>query len=276
MNSFWSFGFEIEGICFEKDYDSIKESLSVCSEFVCNDSVGYFITGDETISIDDELMDLACSEETTSEIIPVEFLVGPFEYTLNVKEKLIDLFLELAKKGLTSNDTCALHLHLKPKRYELFSSAAFWSSNLLLAYLVESKEYKRFLKYKNQPMFHSRWSSVENMIDEYKILEKVFSEKKESCFDRKITKYSMRGLCHAHESGTLEWRGIRNMFSGNPVTYQNKQSPAYLKTIEEQLNFVFQFFDIAELAHTEKNQSYILHSRLLDLKNVFDNNYRRR
>ena len=54
MNSFWSFGFEIEGICLEKDYDSIKESLLVCSEFVCNDSVGYFITGDETISIDDE------------------------------------------------------------------------------------------------------------------------------------------------------------------------------------------------------------------------------
>ena len=271
MKPFWSFGFELEGMCFKRDYDSIKELLKSCSEFSCDRLEGFFITGDDTIYVDEELEDLAYSlhEHEIEEIIPLEILLGPFELTEEVQEKVTDLIVEIASAGFSSNETCSLHLHLKPACFPLRSDAAYWSSALLLAYLVESKDYKKFLEYHNYPMWHSHWANPINMIQEYEGLKKNFLNNSNLFDSAKPTKYGMRGLFHMHSMGTIEWRGPRGVFDQNPVTYLNRSSTTYLELVREQINFIFSFFETADLAHQSHNKNYELHSRLLELKDVF-------
>ena len=277
MKPFWSFGFELEGMCFERDYDSIKALLKPCSKFSYDRLEGYFITGDNTILIDEELEDLAYSlhENKIEEIIPLEILLGPFELTEEVQQKVTDLIVEIASAGFSSNETCSLHLHLKPAGFPLRSSAAYWSSALLLAYLVESKDYKKFLAYRNYPMWHSHWANPINMIQEYKELKKDFLNNSNLFDSTKPTKYNMRGLFHMHSLGTIEWRGPRGVFDQNPVTYLNRSSATYLELVREQIDFIFSFFETADLAHQSYNKDYELHFRLLELKDVFYKDYYR-
>lgn len=275
MKNEWTFGLEIEGMTFEKHYDKIKKTLKQNKKKFPKGEGGFVFTCDDTIEIDDELMDLAYTKEYDAEniieeIIPFEIKLGPFTYKEETNSILKSLLLELGYFGLSSNSSCSVHLHVKPKQFELYSNGAHWASNLLLAYLIETKKYKYFLKHRKREMSHPQWASVENMIEEYQIMKQNFKDNPNLFFEPRKPKYVMRGLFHAHSQGTLEWRGNRGMFDMNPVLYVNNYSQFFLQSIKQQMDFILSIFPVLDQAMSgDSNNNMELYSNLLEMKNAF-------
>ena len=263
----YSYGFEIEGMAFESDYENIKDYLRTCEE-------NYFITGDESVHIDDELIDFSYSQDGEIEdIIPFEIHLGPFIHTAPVTSQTIvqKNLINLANLGLISNNTCALHIHIKPLEFELYSKESHWSSQLMTSYLIETNKYRRLLYHNNQKMYHQFWASVSDMMKEYKELNEQLEVNPNYFLEKRKIVFGKRGLLHCHSQGTLEWRGVRGMFDNNPATYFGKTNEHYLDSIRQKINFVYTIFELLEDAFNQekKNVLYKTHYQLLGMeKNV--------
>ena len=263
----YSYGFEIEGMAFESDYENIKDYLRTCEE-------NYFITGDESVHIDDDLIDFSYSQDREIEdIIPFEIHLGPFIHTAPVTSQTIvqKNLINLANLGLISNNTCALHIHIKPLEFELYSKESHWSSHLMTSYLIETNKYRRLLYHNNQKMYHQFWASVSDMMKEYKELNEQLEVNPNYFLEKRKIIFGKRGLLHCHSQGTLEWRGVRGMFDNKPATYFGKTNEHYLDSIRQKINFVYTIFELLEDAFNQekKNVLYKTHYQLLGMeKNV--------
>lgn len=265
----WSYGFEIEGMAFENDYENIKAYLRTCEE-------NYFITGDESVFVDDELIDFSYTQDgEIEEIVPFEIHLGPFIHAKPVTSQTIvqKILIDLSKLGLISNDTCAFHIHIKPLEFELYSKRSHWSSHLMTSYLIETNKYRRLLYYNNQKMYHQYWASVSDMMKEYKELNERLEANPHYFLEKRKIIFGRRGLLHCHPQGTLEWRGVRGLFDNNPITYFRKTNEHYLESIRQKIDFVYRIFDLLENAFDQekKNILYETHYQLLKMeKNVFE------
>ena len=233
----FSYGLEIEGMALGEDYEMIKDFLRSSDE-------NYFITGDESIQISDDLIDLTYTlEGEIQEIVPFEIHLGPFTFPNEDDLHTVRWMLrELAYYGTLTNDSCAFHMHIKPKKYELYSKQAHWASHLMLAFLIESDRYRNLLHYNNQKMYHNFWASVPDMMKEYKRLKKNIKNNNHYFLEKRQTISNKRGLLHCHPQGTLEWRGIRGLFDNNPRTYFATQSKSFLNSIDNKWKFAWSIF----------------------------------
>jgi len=232
----FSYGLEVEGMALGEDYEMIKNFLSSSDE-------NYFITGDESIKISDDLIDHTYTlEGEIQEIVPFEIHLGPFTFPNEDDLHTVRWMLrELAYYGALTNDSCAFHMHIKPQKYELHSKQAHWASHLMLAFLIESDRYRNLLHYNNEKMYHNFWASVPAMMEEYKNLKKNI-KKDSHCFLDSKEIFFKRGLLHCHPQGTLEWRGIRGLFDNNPRTYFATHSKSFLKTVDDKWKFAWSIF----------------------------------
>ena len=258
----FSYGVEIEGMALEKDYNKIKEFLHYTD-------MNYFITGDQSVQVSDDLIDLTYTlDGQIQDVIPFEIHVGPFTWPNEGADKLSWILFEMATNGALTNDTCAFHMHIKPHDFELYSKQAHWASHLMLAYLIETDRYRRLLYYNNQKMYHHFWASVSDMLKEYKSLKKNIKKNSRYFLEKRKTISNKRGLFHCHPQGTLEWRGIRGMFDTNPRAYFKRESTTFEESVSDKWNFARSIFrDIS--AAFDPDQAYTdckVHYQLLGME----------
>ena len=112
----FSYGLEVEGMALGEDYEMIKN-------FLRNSDENYFITGDESIQISDDLIDQTYTlEGEMQEIVPFEIHLGPFTFPNEDHLHTARWMLrQMAYYGALTNDSCAFHMHIKPQKYELHS-----------------------------------------------------------------------------------------------------------------------------------------------------------
>ena len=243
LHSELTVGMEIEAIAFESNYNAIKNILK--GNKTETNEWSYAITGDCSIAIDPDIDDLSefeiCNSDGSvtydrEQIVPFEIDTGYFSYTPENQLKFRKLLVNLYKSGIITNSTCSLHVHFKPKFLNMRTNEAKIYSVMLLAYIVESKLYEKYLKFQNQDMTNTAWSSVDYMIDEYN-----FYKNAKSLYSK--YEYRNRGLFHVHEQGTLEWRGNRKVFDCNPIIFCNNHSSQYEQSIVKHSKFMFSFLN---------------------------------
>ena len=259
LESDFTIGFEIEAIAFEPNYQRIKNIFREFSDRRSDkEERMFFISGDSSISVDQDIQDLSEYEVYdengevryfNESIVPFEIDTGYLTLTPRNKKELIELLLGIYFEGIMSNNTCSLHVHFKPKHLDTDSIQARFFSYMLLAYIVESKLYEKYLIFDNQCMFNDEWSSVNEMINEYEIFKKKFLTNTECVYDKKY-EYRKRGLFHVHQQGTLEWRGNRGFFDYNPVMFSHKSLKTFEDSIKKHLIFIFKLIkDLTKIAN---------------------------
>ena len=242
LSSDFDIGFEIEGIALESNYTKIKE--------IANNYGMSFLTGDTSIQITPEIEELAefyhDDEVYQENIIPFEINTTPHDVSPLTILKTINLFSDLYRSKMITNETCALHAHVKLKKDRLNSHSAYHHSAMCVAYLVETKQYQNFQHFEGERMEHTFWSSVDNMIEEYKRTEENIENMISVNQDRR------RGLFHSHPMGTLEWRGPRGMFDYSPVAFCNNSLKSFEERIIRYTKFLFSLIPILRNAHNGK------------------------
>ena len=151
LSSDFDIGFEIEGIALESNYTKIKE--------IVNNYGMSFLTGDTSIQITPEIEELAefyhDDQVYKEDIIPFEINMKPHDISPLTILKTIDLFLNLYKAKIITNETCALHAHVKLKKDSLHSRSAYHHSAMCVAYLIETKQYQNFQSFEGERMEHT-------------------------------------------------------------------------------------------------------------------------
>lgn len=242
LSSDFDIGFEIEGIALESNYTKIKE--------IVNNYGMSFLTGDTSIQITPEIEELAEFEHEdevyTEKIVPFEINTEAHTVTPKNILKTMDLFLNLYQAKIITNETCALHAHVKLKNDPLHSHLAYHHSAMCVAYLVETKQYQTFQYFEGERMEHIFWSSIENMMEEYKRTEENLENMISVNQDRR------RGFFHSHPMGTIEWRGPRGMFDYNPLAFCNNSLKSFEERIVRYTKFLFSLIPILRNAHNGK------------------------
>tara|TARA_E500000178_G_scaffold30707_1_gene27850 strand:+ start:963 stop:1751 length:789 start_codon:yes stop_codon:yes gene_type:complete len=242
LSSDFDIGFEIEGIALESNYNKIKEIIS-------NYGLS-FLTGDTSIQITPEIEELAEfeyeDEVYTENIVPFEINTIPQEVTPTTILRTINLFIDLYREKIITNNTCALHAHVKLKKDSLHSHSAYHHSAMCVAYLIETKQYQNFQSFEGERMEHTFWSSVDNMMKEYKRTKENVENMISVNHDRR------RGLFHSHPMGTLEWRGPRGLFDHNPLAFCNNSLKSFEERIVRYTKFLFSLIPILRNAHNGK------------------------
>ena len=281
LESDFTIGFEIEAIAFEPNYQRIKDIFREFSDKSKDKEERlFFISGDSSISIDQDIQDLSEYEVYdennnvkyfNESIVPFEIDTGYMTLNPRNKKELIQLLLAIYFEGIMSNNTCSLHVHIKPKHLKIDSIQARFFSNMLLAYIVESELYNKYLLFDNQKMYNEEWSSVDNMIEEYNIFKKRYFENIEYVYNKKYD-YRQRGLFHVHQQGTLEWRGNRGLFDYNPVMFSHKSLKTFEDNIKKHLSFIFKLIkDLTKVANGKVNLPKTddsVYWRLFNYKNI--------
>jgi len=228
-------GFEIEGMSLESNYSFIKKKAK---EFGI-----VFWTGDSSIVVDQEMWDVGIYEDDEiyehEEVIPFEINTRCVTITPKNILKVYKFFEDLYYEGLVTNDTCALHLHVKRVDEKLKSQSALYTSAMMLAYLVETKKYESFLTFEHEKMSHSFWSDEKSMLEEYEYLKKTIDND-----SKKLSTKRKRGLFHIHETGTLEWRGPRGFLDANPIVFCNHDLKSYHTRLFRFMKFLFSIIPI--------------------------------
>ncbi len=262
LQSDFDIGFEIEGFALESNYKRIKK---ISEEYGL-----YFMTGDCSMREDENIKELAYTEYNGEEycetIVPFEINTNPIQVTpLNIL-KVYQYFKNLYLEGIITNDTCALHAHVKLKRDLLHSHSAYRRSAMCVAYLVETKQYQNFQHFEGERMENTFWSSADNMMEEYKRIKENVEDMISVNQDQK------RGLFHSHPIGTLEWRGPRRVFNNNPVAFLNKKVHQYELRLYRLVRFIFNIIPVLQNAYNGKNIKYNKDSLYWKLYNLMATN----
>ena len=257
-------GFEIEGFALESNYKRIKK---ISEEYGL-----YFMTGDCSMHEDENIKELAYTEYNGEEycetIVPFEINTNPIQVTpLNIL-KVYQYFKNLYLEGIITNDTCALHAHIKLKNEKLKSESSFYKSAMAMAYLVETRNYKNFMYFENEEMHHKGWSSLNSTLKQYEILNNSIGQDNFTY----ITKGEKRGLFWVHPLGTIEWRGPRRIFNNNPVAFLNKKVHQYELKLYRLVRFIFNIIPVLQNAYNGKNIKYDKNSFYWKLYNLMATN----